>query len=734
MPASFMVAWYEPWKSYTAINGVPTIVHKAVGDDIFRQIYPFKILAAEAFSRFRLPLWNPYNGAGQPLMANLHPGYLNPFSLLLNINPISGWAWFILLQLPLLFLTTYWYLQSLKLQVLPSLFGATVFALSGATVARYMYGDYMYAMAMLPLLLFCVEQLKVKNIRVSSFLLPLSTAFLFISVQPQISIYVLVTALLYAGVRLWNERKNLAIFLVLLFLGFGIAGVQLLPTLELLGNANVTTQSSSFIFEKFLMPVSHLITVVIPNYFGNSGTYNFWGKTDYIETVFSMGLIPVLFALMAFGRAKNFRSLRIFFGLLFVCTVLLTINWWLPKFLYSQSIPILSTSIPTRIYLLSTFALSVLSAMGINEYKKKQVMYVAYFMWIVVLVGLFVVYTGGYLGLSCLPQMQIDCKNVAIRNGLLEFGLFSILLVPIVFSKYVTHVALVLVLVGGIYNAGKILPMSPASHVMPDHEVMTALKAVSPNRVFGFGEASMASDLASYYRFFDLNYYDPLYIKRYGKFISFVNTGDTKKGLMRSDVAIVNDILVNKELSDRRQRAFDLLGVTTFLEKKNDAWVFTDNKTAMPRVSLIYNIEVEPNENTLLARLFSPSFSYRDTALVEENIPFIKDEQYEATGSATIVEYLPEKVVIHVATKRDGLLVLSDTFENGWKATVDGIRAISVYRTNYTFRSVVVPRGEHEIVFFYEPRSVRVGLYVTLISSFFVLLFSLGVQYGKIKF
>ena len=73
-PGSFMVSQYEPWKSEMGHGGAPTIVHKPLADDVFRQLYPMKKLAADALSKFQLPLWNPYNGAGQPLLATMHPG------------------------------------------------------------------------------------------------------------------------------------------------------------------------------------------------------------------------------------------------------------------------------------------------------------------------------------------------------------------------------------------------------------------------------------------------------------------------------------------------------------------------------------------------------------------------------------------------------------------------------------------------------------------------------------
>ena len=71
-PGDYLLVWYEPWKTMYSINGVPAIPHKAVLDDVFRQLYQYKTLAGEMFRMGQLPFWNPYNCSGMPLMAIMH--------------------------------------------------------------------------------------------------------------------------------------------------------------------------------------------------------------------------------------------------------------------------------------------------------------------------------------------------------------------------------------------------------------------------------------------------------------------------------------------------------------------------------------------------------------------------------------------------------------------------------------------------------------------------------------
>ena len=85
----------------------------------------------------------------------------------------------------------------------------------------------------------------------------------------------------------------------------------------------------------------------------------------------------------------------------------------------------------------------------------------------------------------------------------------------------------------------------------------------------------------------------------------------------------------------------------------------------------------------------------------------------------TIIEDLPEKIVLEVNSESDGMLVLLDTFYPGWKAFVDG-QEEKIYRANYLFRAVPIKAGNHTVEFVYKPASFYKGLYVTIFASVFL--------------
>jgi hypothetical protein len=74
-----------------------------------------------------------------------------------------------------------------------------------------------------------------------------------------------------------------------------------------------------------------------------------------------------------------------------------------------------------------------------------------------------------------------------------------------------------------------------------------------------------------------------------------------------------------------------------------------------------------------------------------------------------------DRVRLEVDARRPALVVLADTWDPGWRATVDG-RPAEVLRANVTFRAVVVPAGHHLVEMVYRPPAASVGLAVSLAS------------------
>jgi hypothetical protein len=135
-----------------------------------------------------------------------------------------------------------------------------------------------------------------------------------------------------------------------------------------------------------------------------------------------------------------------------------------------------------------------------------------------------------------------------------------------------------------------------------------------------------------------------------------------------------------------------------------DYWV-GENTAALPRVFIPrYAISV-PEDDTALERVSMPQFNPRETAYVE----FAGDLPRECQGTAEIVAESPTRIKMTARMETPGLVVLGDRWDTGWRAYLDG-KETKLLRANYALRGVLVPGGQHQIEFVYQPASFRLGL------------------------
>ncbi|HJQ32328.1 MAG TPA: YfhO family protein [Pyrinomonadaceae bacterium] len=87
-----------------------------------------------------------------------------------------------------------------------------------------------------------------------------------------------------------------------------------------------------------------------------------------------------------------------------------------------------------------------------------------------------------------------------------------------------------------------------------------------------------------------------------------------------------------------------------------------------------------------------------------------------SVGSAEVTLYEPSRVDVRTKSGGPAILVLGENHYPGWRAYLDG-RSVGVLRVDYNLRGVYVPAGEHEVRFVYRPKSVYIGLAVSLLAA-----------------
>jgi len=112
------------------------------------------------------------------------------------------------------------------------------------------------------------------------------------------------------------------------------------------------------------------------------------------------------------------------------------------------------------------------------------------------------------------------------------------------------------------------------------------------------------------------------------------------------------------------------------------------------------------------------SWNPLEQALVERSTGLSFSKEGEAPNQsrwAEVTRHEPNRVEVKTECAASSLLVLSENYYPGWRALVDG-QSKRILRVNYNQRGIALPAGNHLVEFIYQPRSVLLGLVVSILA------------------
>lgn len=130
------------------------------------------------------------------------------------------------------------------------------------------------------------------------------------------------------------------------------------------------------------------------------------------------------------------------------------------------------------------------------------------------------------------------------------------------------------------------------------------------------------------------------------------------------------------------------------------------NQGANGNVWFVDNVSFVDNANQELNSL--ETLNTKHSAVADkkfESILGISKEQPEST-TAELTQYKANELKYSVFSEVGGVAVFSDIFYPGWTATIDN-KEVSIGRVNYLLRAINVPEGKHEVVFRFDPKTLK---------------------------
>ncbi len=733
--STYQVNFFAPWNAYPGFAGP---VKNNAMPDVISQIYPWKTFTIDSLRQGILPLWNPYSFSGTAHLANYQSAVLTPLNLLFFILPfIDAWSMAVLLQPLLAGLFMYLFLRALSLKNFSSLVGAVSFMFCGFITTWMGYETLGYAILFLPLALFALE--KFYTVKKFRYLILFSATFplSFFSGHFQISLYFLVFVFLYLIYK-YLQTKNPKLFaytFLYFFFGLFLTMPQILPSIEA-----YTLSLRSGIFQKTeIIPWGYIATFFAPDIFGNPVTRKDWFG-HYAERNGCTGTITLILSLYTLF---SFFIKKVWF---FVFTIVLSILLSFPSpiidLIVSLRVPVLSTSAASRIIVLLSFSLAVLSSFGIEwffeDLKKQNKNRIIYWMtaslvifvllWIVVLGKLFIP-----LDKIIIARQNLILPTLLLLSFVSVFVLSFITLRVKKLNKFfiiLPFIVVMLVAFDLLRFANKWQEFSLKSLVFPKVAVEERFKEISGfERVFG----NLGGEATIYYRLPTVIGYDAVYNQRYGQFIASLQNGDLENSA-RSVVLFPKNGLYSRT-------ALNFLNVKYFVQKLADgrnSWVFPfwnypdefrsiyddgvyqifENTKAYKRAFLAGSFRVRTDPQEILNAMLLEDLDLTKTLVLEKDISTKKKKK---KGSATIDKYLPNEVTIKTVSDGNSLLFLSDPYYPGWKAFIDG-KESEILRSDFAFRSLVIPKGDHTVRFIYDPIPFKFGLMMAVLGLISIVL------------
>jgi hypothetical protein len=158
------------------------------------------------------------------------------------------------------------------------------------------------------------------------------------------------------------------------------------------------------------------------------------------------------------------------------------------------------------------------------------------------------------------------------------------------------------------------------------------------------------------------------------------------------------------------------------------------NEDANGNAWFVHEIEFVDTANEEIKAL--DSLNTKEKVVLTRNYePDVKDLNFKRDSAASIVlnSYKANEMVYKTASQSDQLAVFSEIYyKDGWNAYLDG-KIIPYMRANYVLRAAVIPAGNHELVFRFEPQVIQTGRNISLISYGLLLLIPLGWYFKERK-
>lgn len=710
-------------------------------------VYPYEQTLGKDYNLVDFSLWTPYFGGGSPSLGKIQAGLLYlPHALLrMTLPTVERLNWGIVIHVFITGYGVYWLMRDLKTGRTAAVFSAIAFMLSGSIIPRALAGhiSVLYAIAWIGWLLFAYRRMLYQPTWWHVSLTTIFSSLVILGGHAQISITVFLVPISYflfvfvvecLRVRRWLTLvRGLAMSILITFLTLGLTAAQMIPFLEWIGyttrGAGSAFGSVDFMLRNSVQP-QHLLTPILPLlWFDTEASASiFLGLPSNLREISPyVGLISLCFIVIGLFQSKNQdKHLIIYFLGLALFGLIMSMGTVNP--IYPSIFDVLPYfRAPGRFMLLWTFSLAVLAGYFLDglllvladKNNRLSLKYPALVITAFIVAVIAFILWWDSSGMGVLAQLQTQGKLLDIdlerlhsvfRRNALFLALTLVLIASLFWSRQLKFMT---IRVWGLLAIGVLLvEMSLfAWSVLKPYQISNLVNPAHPLARLNIDPGQVR--INGYRR--PPNYGVPtLDHTRNGEelltLMNLLEAGDRGQNLLSASYTARLESLDDPEWE--------------LIQQENGAFLYRHINT-LPRIYAANSVSSTDSDDEALAYVLGDFFNPVARSIVTISSPEfdVAVQQFESLDSASesarfsgaYLTYGNDYVSAQVRTDRPVMVVFGEMYYPGWRASVNG-EDTKIWKTNYTFRGLVVDQGEHIIEMYYEPFSFRLGLFISLIT------------------
>ncbi|MEO0649118.1 MAG: YfhO family protein [Planctomycetota bacterium] len=635
-------------------------------------VHPWLVFARGELRDGRLPHWNPHNYLGQPLHAAYTGAFLWPLTWLqLAVGGWGAYAWIAWLKLAGAGLGMLLLLRRFGLAPAAAAVGATGFALCGFQIA-WLGHPHTNVSLLLPWSLLAIEDAIARPGPPRAIPVAIAAALALVAGHVQTAVHLALFLALWLAFRTLRapageRRAGLSAWATLASGALGgllLAAPAWLPFVEYVGHSRAATLFEEQEATAALDARQALPLMFDPDHWGDPRRGNYEGPLgDHLN--FNELIGPYVGAgilVLALGGAITRRRDPRVVYLLLASLAALAVAWQLPPLWDAlRDVPRLRSTKLMRFGLFAAFGFCVLAAYGLDHWRSR---------------------------------LETD-------RGRRALSIVSFLIVTLELLEF-----------GRGYNPAalpeQVVPSTPTTDFLAAARAPWEQAGEAPPRAIGTRGTTLFPNANLFHGIAVPTGYDSIEDAPMAELVGLL-TSDPRAELFVKEIGYFDRAVpLMSLLGVRWVLSHDVVPGLEAVHRSPTGLGVYENPQALPRLFLADRAELVAAADERLARLGAEDFEPR-TALVEAAPVGVDLAAIAAGGDLEPSGWAPGRVGARVESEAPELLVLTETWDPGWRAAVDG-EPVPVARVDHALCGVWLQPGSHAVEFRYAPRSWRVGL------------------------